>query len=181
MKSRERNLNFQAKCMLKTPIHLNQRSFSDFTTDELDDYAGCIYDLGTNYRVSFKIFQINRIEKRFSYDIGIEDPLGTNFDKFRYWEWYYSFLQYLFNVDGSDKFLCISRVLKERIDVYEKNIFNGVAKEFFDTLFYDLWPIFNRHKIVKRKILEYLADIDILKRREGGYARNKECDYGIGY
>lgn len=167
--------------MLKTPIHLNQRSFSDFTIDELNDYAGCIYELGTNYHVSFKNFQINRIEKQFSYDLSIKDPLGTNFNKFRYWEWYYSFLQYLFNVEGSDKFLCISRVLKERIDVYEKNIFNSVAKEFFDTLFYDLWGLFNQHKIVKQKVLDYFCDIGILKKHEHGYARNPKCDYGIGY
>ena len=167
--------------MLKTPIRLNQRSFSDFTIDELNDYAGCIYELGTNYHVSFRNFQINRIRKELSYDVRIEDPLGVNFSKFRYWEWYSSFLQYLFNIEGSDKFLCMSGTLKEKMDVYEKNIRNCIAKEFFDCLFYDLWPIFNRHKIVKKKILEYLADIDILKRRSNGYARNKECDYGIGY
>lgn len=72
--------------------------------------------------------------------------------------------------------------IEKRIDVYEKNVFNSVAKEFFDTLFYDLWELFNRHKIVKKKILEYLADIDILKRRlDGIYGRNPECDYGIGF
>ena len=63
------SLNIQARCFLKTKIHLNQRQFSDFTIDELNDYASCIYDLMNNFHIGYEKFSLNRIEKRWLFHI----------------------------------------------------------------------------------------------------------------
>ena len=102
------NLEYQARCLMKTKIRLDQRSFSDFTIDELNDYAGCIYDLGKMFHIDFEKFYLNRLTKEFSYDPKntIMKQLSTNgyfftkemcVDVIR-WERISSFLEYLFNL-----------------------------------------------------------------------------------
>ena len=185
------NLEYQARCLMKTKIRLDQRSFSDFTIDELNDYAGCIYDLGKMFHIDFEKFYLNRLTKEFSYDPKntIMKQLSTNgyfftkemcVDVIR-WERISSFLEYLFNVRGTKKFEYLVRAGKTRLSNNEKKELNNFAKQFCDCAFYDLWGLFNKHKIVKQKVLDYFCDIGILNKHEHGYARNPKCDYGIGY
>ena len=179
------NLEYQARCLMKTKIRLDQRSFSDFTIDELNDYAGCIYDLGKMCCLDFSEFSLNRVNKDFIYVPTVTErtkpkPAPSWTDLIN-WERFSSFLEYLFNVRGAEKFEYLVRAWKTRLSNNEKKELNNFAKEFCDCAFYDLWGLFNKHKIVKQKVLDYFCDIGILNKHEHGYARNPKCDYGIGY
>ena len=150
------NLEYQARCLMKTKIRLDQRSFSDFTIDELNDYASCIYDLGKRFHIDFKEFSLNRINKDFTFTPIISETSWPGcWTDIEQWEWFFSFLQYLFNVNGAEKFEFLVRVTKQRLSNWEKKQFNEFAKEFCNCTFYDLWGLFNQHKIVKQKVLDY--------------------------
>lgn len=174
------NLEYQARCLMKTKIRLDHRSFSDFTIDELNDYASCIYDLGKIFRLDFSEFSLNRVNKYFIYI-----PTVTERTKLAHlinWGRFSSFIEYLFNVRGTEKFEYLARAGKTRLSNNEKKELNNFAKEFCDCTFYDLWGLlFNKHKIVKQKVLDYFCDIGILNKHKHGYACNPKCDYGIGY
>ena len=177
------DFTYIAKCLLKTRIHLNHRQFSDFTIEELNDYAGCIYDLGNKYHIWFKKFYLNRIEKAFAFGI-TANPYGyppTGPDDIMKWEYFSAFLEYLFNVSGAEKFECLVRVTNPYLSKRGKQELNDFAKNFCDCIFYDLWGLFNQHKIVKQKIVDYFCEVGILKKRENGVERVGWCDYGIGY
>lgn len=175
------SLNIQARCFLKTKIRLDRRSFSDFTIDELNDYAGCIYDLGKKFHIDFKEFSLNRINKDFTFTPIISETSWPGcWTDIEQWEWFFSFLQYLFNVNGAEKFEFLVGVTKQRLSNWEKKQFNEFAKEFCDCAFYDLWGLFNKHKIVKQKIIDYLCEIKMFKKSDGGIERYPGFNYGIG-
>ena len=160
------NLNFNAKCLLKTKIRLNQRSFSNFTIDELNDCAGCIYDLAAKFHMTFTEFYLNRLTKEFRYrvivDIKTHSLKNGDLDN---WMLYTSFLKYLFNVDGSSWFEHYSCVLKEKLSKSEKEQFNKFADEFCNKIWFDLWNVFSQYNTVKQNVLEYFTNIGIIKRR----------------
>ena len=179
------SLNIQARCFLRTKIHLNQRQFSDFTIDELNDYASCVYDLMKNFHIGYEKFSLNRIEKNFEFIPTISGSFTSTYYRLTYgdidkWEWFYSFLQYLFNVKGSAKFEYLVGVHYLGLTDHDKEKLNKFGKDFCDCLFYDLWGLFNKHKIVKQKILDYLCEIKMFKKSDGGIERYPGCNYGIG-
>lgn len=177
------SLNIQARCFLKTKIHLDQRKFSDFTIDELNDYACCVYDLMENFHIGFEKFYLNRIEKNFELIPTISGSFAFTYltygdiDK---WEWFYSFLQYLFNVEGSAKFEYLVGVHYLNLTDRDKEKLNKFGKDFCDCLFYDLWELFSKHKIVKEKIVGYLCEIKMLKKSDYGTERHPYYNYAMG-
>ena len=182
------DLCFYAKCLRKTKIYLKQRKFSDFTIAELNDYAECIYDLGEIFCLDFSKFSLNRVNKDFIYVPTVTertklsssswtDLLNTDLVN---WERFSSFVEYLFNVRGTEKFEYLVCAGKTKLSNNEKKALNNFAKEFFDSMFYGLWRIFNHHKIVKQKILDYLCEIGVLEMKGGEYyAQSFEVPIGI--
>ena len=172
------NLNFLAKCLLKTKVYLNHRSFSDFTIDELNDYAGCIYDLGKRFNIEFEYFYLNRLTKEFSYNAK-HKQLKTNgfiFTKeivsdFIKFQWFLWFLEYIFNVDGADRFIYLTRVTRQKLSNLEKEDFNNFAKKFCDKFWYEPWCIFGKYKTTSKKTIKYFTDIGLIKRSKYGYSR----------
>ncbi len=161
-------LKYLARCFLKTKIHLNQRSFSDFTIEELNDYASCIYDLGKMFHIDFKEFSLNRIDKKFEFIPTISDVVGLNitYSDIDKWEWFYSFLQYLFNVEGSAKFEYLTGLHYAKLTDNNKKKLNRFAEKFCECAIYDLWDLFDQHKIVKQKVFDYFCEVGIVNKED---------------